>query len=413
MKKKINILNIYIIINILYMLIASFLWKYRYISFNYYSYGYICFLVLNIVFIIIISLKKKYKKNIIDLLLLLCIFFGCISVLFAYNKYFAIFGFMNRNEGLLQICYYMSILFLSSFVKKKKYIIYTMLFTGFIQVIYGFLQVMDVYDFIHVKHKGVTDALGMMSNSNFFGTYMLICLSYSVGFYFDEKHNDKGIIYYVLYIIFTIGLFISNALSSVVGFIGVLIYIIIYSIIKKTYKKMFVILFTFVLILFGLTKVDMTTISNELISLGNETVEISKGNLNDNFGTDRMYVWKETVKLIPKYWLTGVGIDNFYYIYDGKPITMYNGIVCYDKAHNEYLQVLVTQGVFALITYILLFSIILFIGIKESYCHNKLYLVLPIGGYLIQAFFNISVIEVAPLFYMGLGFLINRNNKVL
>ena len=155
----------------------------------------------------------------------------------------------------------------------------------------------------------------------------------------------------------------------------------------------------------------MTTIGTELINLGNETIEISKGNLDDNFGTDRMYVWKETIKIIPNYWLTGVGIENFYYAFDGKPLTTYNGMISYDKVHNEYLQVLITQGVFSFITYILFLSILVFSGIKESYKENKLYLILPVGGYLIQAFFNISVIDVAPLFYIGLGFLINRNTK--
>ena len=153
-----------------------------------------------------------------------------------------------------------------------------------------------------------------------------------------------------------------------------------------------------------------TTIAKELINLGNETIEISKGNFDDNFGTDRMFGWKETIKIIPNYWLTGVGIDNFYYAFNGKPLTINNGIFGYDKVHNEYLQVFITQGVLSFITYILLFANIVFVGIKESYKNDKLYLLLPVGGYMIQAFFNISVIDVAPLFYIGLGLLYDRKS---
>ena len=45
---------------------------------------------------------------------------------------------------------------------------------------------------------------------------------------------------------------------------------------------------------------------------------------------------------------------------------------------------------------------------------KKTYLLIPVVGYLIQAFFNISVIEVAPMFYMALGLCINKDNaKIL
>ena len=47
-------------------------------------------------------------------------------------------------------------------------------------------------------------------------------------------------------------------------------------------------------------------------------------------------------------------------------------------------------------------------------CFNYLPLLLLFIGYCIQAFFNISVIEVAPMFYMALGLCINKDNaKIL
>ena len=337
--------------------------------------------------------------------------FGIISTIFAYNKHDALFGFNNRYEGLLQIIYYLTILFLSSFVdnKYKKYIINTILFTGIIEVIYGFLQVVKFYEFIPIVGKGTTLARGMITNSNFYGTYMLICLSYSLGLFLDTQEKKKKIIYFVLYCLFIVGLLISNALSSIVGFICILIYIIIYSIINKKYKKTILVILSFILILIGLTKADLTFAIKDLIKTKDEIVEISKGNFDDHFGTDRLYVWKETMKIVPKYILTGVGIDNYYYAFDGKPLTIYNGMIQYDKVHNEYLQILVTQGIFSLLSYLILYVIIVINGIKDSFKNKEVYLLLPIIGYLVQAFFNISVIEVAPLFYISLGLLVKRN----
>jgi hypothetical protein len=45
---------------------------------------------------------------------------------------------------------------------------------------------------------------------------------------------------------------------------------------------------------------------------------------------------------------------------------------------------------------------------KDNKKNKEIYLILPIIGYLVQAQFNISVIEVAPFFYIGLGLLIDR-----
>lgn len=405
------ILTIYVIINVLYLLVASYLWCHYKMYFKTYSNGFIALLILNVLMIIYIIIKKKYKKDIIDLVMIFCVLFGCISAIFAYNKQVALFGMYNRYEGLLQICYYITMLFISSNIenKNKRYIIYTILFTGVIEVIYGFLQVMN-YENINVQGKGVILARGMITNSNFYGTYMLICLGSSVGLFFDETERNKKTIYYILSFIFIIGLLISNALSSIVGFICILIYLFIFVLVKKKINKFITLLLTFIIITCGLTISNLTFAIDDLINTKNEILEISKGNFDDHFGTDRMYVWKKTFDIVPENLLNGIGIDNFYYAFNGKPLTIYDGKINYDKVHNEYLQILITQGIFALLSYLILYLIISLKGIKNSYDKNQLYLILPVGGYLVQAFFNISVIEVAPLFYILLGLLYDRKS---
>lgn len=418
MKKSIKnlqfILTCYTILNVLYLLVSSYLWRHSKIYFKTYSNGFIVLLVINILLIIYLLIKNKYKKNIIDLYLILCVLFAVIATIFAFNKEVSLFGMYNRYEGLLQICYYMTILFISSYIeeKNKKYIIYTMLFTGVIEVFYGFMQVMNYYSFFEIRNMGTKLASGMITNSNFYGTYMLICLSYSVGLFLDDKGNNKSAIYFLLFLVFMIGLLISNALSSIVGFICVLIYIFIYCVVNKKYSKYLFVLFIFISTTVGLTFADMTFAISDLIKTKNEIVEISKGNFDDNFGTDRMYVWKNTMKIVPENLINGVGVDNFYYAFDGKPLGIYDGKIVYDKVHNEYLQTLVTQGIFALISYLFLYITISIKGIKDCFKEKKLYLILPVGGYLVQAFFNISVIEVAPLFYISLGLLMQRDNKI-
>ena len=45
------------------------------------------------------------------------------------------------------------------------------------------------------------------------------------------------------------------------------------------------------------------------------TCLLLKGDVKDNFGTGRIYIWKNTLKVVPENMENGVGIDNFYYAF--------------------------------------------------------------------------------------------------
>jgi putative inorganic carbon (HCO3(-)) transporter len=133
-----------------------------------------------------------------------------------------------------------------------------------------------------------------------------------------------------------------------------------------------------------------------------EVKEISTGNLNESYGTNRVHIWKETIKVVPKNIYFGVGIDNFLNAFGDEPLKSERGRMI-DKAHNEYLQILITEGIFTLIAYLIFLISICLKGLKM----NSIYLI-PVFGYLVQAFFNISVIEVAPLLYILMGFIAKK-----
>ena len=75
-----------------------------------------------------------------------------------------------------------------------------------------------------------------------------------------------------------------------------------------------------------------------------------------------------------------------------------------DKAHNEFLHVAAVNGIPAL----LILLSIYYLSFLQLYKNrnndiNKLLFII-ILGYLGQAFFNISVIAVAPVFWIILGY---------
>lgn len=410
-------LTICLIFNVIYMLISSYLHTNMYVTRDTYVFGYYYLLFINFIIILIMIFKNKYKAVKVDLLLFLAILLGVIATLFAYNKEVSILGYGERREGLLHICYYISLVIFSSYVEKEKYkksIINVILLTGLFQFIYGFIQYTNSYMFIPVFYRNLDIAIGTVGNPNFFGTYMLLCLSFLVGYFIDENRKPKQLIYYLLIIIFVIGVLISNALSCILAFILLLCALVVYLLFKKHYLKTVILLSSFLIPLFIYTKLDLTTALSDLFQTKDEIVEISKGNLDDDFGTDRMYLWKRTINVVPKHIWHGVGIDNFAYAFDGASLkSRYGENIFYDKAHNEYLQILVTQGIFALLCWLGIHLLIVNDGLIRVFKENKTYLLIPIVGYIIQSFFNISVIDVAPIFYIALGLCINRKKGKL
>jgi len=425
MKENINKkIVILILINIFYIFASS----YMFITYNflhkYISYGYIALLIVNTIFSVIHYKKGYYRKNITHIFILLLIILGIISTIFAVNVKCSLFGAEQRDEGLFMLIYYLSILYLSSYLNRdsKKVIINFVLLTGTVQALYAVFQVYKL-PFVNIIYNDQPSliktpngtilvkelwATGFLRNPNFFGTYMLICLCFSIGAFVDEKLNKKSIKYIIFIALFLYGLLISNATAAAVGLLFVILYLLIYMIKNKYYKKILIGLFVVVIVTSFAYFTNKTTLIKDIQKTGTESLEIAKGNINDQYGTKRIYIWKNTLKIVPKHLIHGAGIDNFYYAFNGSYLKSPLGQSSYDKAHNEYLQMLVCEGIFALITYLLMIIILVYWGIKNSFKNKEVIFILPVIGYLIQAFFTISIIEIAPLFYLALGFCVHN-----
>lgn len=407
MKKiKDNLLNIYLIINIVLIFLTSCLAFTGVGKYEDFMNVYEVLFFINVVIFITLLIKKKIKLHIYDFFLLLMAIFGILSTIYAIYPGVALYGFIGRYEGLIVILYYYSVFIISSAIprEKRKSIVYTILGFGLIEVVFGILQYNNLV--LNVIHNGDLWITGFTFNPNFYGIIMLICLCYSIGLFIDGETVKKRIVFTVLMVLFLIGLLLSNTTSCVVGFGFIVLYLIYYCIKNKKVNLLLWILIVSINTTFIMSQFNCTTIVDDLIKTKNETVEIAKGHVEDYYGTRRVKLWKETLKVVPKYIVHGAGIDNFFYAFGKKPLII--KYYMYDKAHNEYLQLLVTEGIFALISYLLFYLSVVLIGLKNK---KNNYLLLPVVAYLVQAFFNISVLECAPLFFIGLGLLVDRDDK--
>ena len=148
---------------------------------------------------------------------------------------------------------------------------------------------------------------------------------------------------------------------------------------------------------------DIKTLSREVTSI----TENKK--IKDNFGTGRIHIWKEVIKKSKDNLLWGVGVDNLYNSFSPKLIDPVSGYAV-DKAHNDYLQKLLCEGICSFICYVILLIMIIFHNYKTN---DKINSILFSGffAYITQIFFNISVIRVSPIYWIILGLLMSEEIK--
>lgn len=147
-----------------------------------------------------------------------------------------------------------------------------------------------------------------------------------------------------------------------------------------------------------------------------EASELLHGNWDDSFGSSRLYIWRKATELIPQKPFFGGGPDTFGIRTDAKfeRFDETTGMLIQssvDVAHNEYLNILVNQGILALIFYLTA----LIFAIKEFVQKASMSTITAICGsalicYSIQAFFGISSPTSAPLFWICFAIVVNDNN---
>ena len=96
---------------------------------------------------------------------------------------------------------------------------------------------------------------------------------------------------------------------------------------------------------------------NSLPGTAGELHEMMHGNIDDRFGTGRVYIYRNVLERVPSHLLLGTGPDTIGHMdiapfqrYDAKRGVMVTARI--DVAHNEFLNVLACQGVLALGAYL-------------------------------------------------------------
>jgi O-antigen ligase len=358
------------------------------------------------------------------LILILTVLIG-ISTFFSVDKETSIYGILDRKEGIITLyCYFSIFLFATWFLEREKLkILFKGMAISSIPVsFYGILQhyFMDFLPRNSLKYDN--RAFSFFDNANFFGTYLVLIILLTISLYLSVSSKRIGVLYLFITCLSFVALIFSSTRSGYLGVLGGIIFLSIFVILKRKYlwKKWMTLLASFSLLLVVINILENGAYWNRFNSVISDSYNVISNQTTGHEGSFRIFIWKASLPLVNEYFWFGSGPDTFGLVFpNDKELSGFTDVAKIDKAHNEYLQMGITMGVPALLTYLLLVSIILglaFKAVKRAKEKEKIILygmISAILGYLIQAFFNISVVPVAPLFWALLGFTLAKSRSIL
>ncbi len=387
----------------------------------------------SVILLLLMALKKSqiqfYKS---DILIAAMFFFAILSLIFTKDMEQSLYGHHpTYREGILVFLSYYSVAFLASRIidiKNRKWILKTFLVLAIIETFVGILQFNGLWpypayfgDTVAIGESAFgfpTWAFGFTENSNFFGALTVIFTGLTAGLFLLSKGKIRVLSLFLTAFCFY-GVITTYCRLSLLGMFGMLCYLFLISIIAHklkiqkdalTYKNLLQISGIYIIVYLISILITPELLGN-LLKFSNE---LSSGNMN-TLGSNRLLIWRKGLETVPKYWYVGTGLDNYVYsFYWNNPD--YTGFY-QDKGHNEYIHILVTQGIFALTTWLTLIFYNLVTSAKRFFNTNdeesKLTFILIVmyGGYLCQALANSSVTNVAIYNWIITGLLLFTADK--
>ena len=355
--------------------------------------------------LVLIILHRRLQWDKISLLALFWILLVFIASLNAYNQELAFLGFYNgfgRYEGFLSLfCYVLLWIAAKNYLKinAKRILIF---FSGLIP--FSFYALIQYYgkDPLVINYGFIPRIFSTIGNPNFVGSLAVMLVVLSSALFVLKR---KWVYFYFAMLFFSTLVVCQTRSAWVAGAIVITGLIFYQFIIKKNFLYPFYLVMGYILvclILFNTQKQNTVIQKSKTIA---KEMDLS----NEYGGSGRLKIWSITNKVLQQNPLSGVGPENLKLAIKEEQPKLHNEYyrrtrTTIDKAHNEYLHMAVTCGIPALCTYLLL----IFMSFKSSirsilastWC---MAVCLAVTAYLIQAFFNISVIAVAPVFWIFLG----------
>lgn len=349
----------------------------------------------------------KYKEQKIAVVYLMFYF---IATLFSENIVVSILGNDFRYEGIIMIGIYILLFIMASkYIVINEKLIKIVLIAASIMGVYSIIQYYG-FDPIQKWSMGkiyVEQSISFLRNRNVLGSYVSLFIPLSMGLYIFRGNKVycyiSSVIFASMLCSMTRAVWVSFLVFSIIGLVFVYKN-------KEMLKRVGVIIVIFTTIFSSISVLSNFGIGGNGENLfGRAISTIEDGvKFDEQSGSGRIKIWKGVIKCIKGNNLFGTGPDTMKLELESEGIFFKTH---YDKSHNEFLEIWLTGGLFALISYLLLVGLILYKLIKKRKDDNIKIMILIVVSYVVQSFFSNSVILVAPLYWIMLGAFVKYVNE--
>ncbi len=333
------------------------------------------------------------RYRIVGYLLFLWVLTQGLATFFSIDWYTSVFGYYGRyNGGLLSTVMYAALIYIGIQIfdrQNLKLLWFIALLTGCMVLIWGLPGRLLNFDLSCYVFRGEwtiscwTDdfrpherMFSTLGQPNWLGTYFAVLVLAAYGLAQQVTQQWKRYVMYGMSIFLSLGLWFTGSRSAQLGLlIGAALLLARY-LSSKLSKRVFLSIATIIVAI--------------CIGIGGwyvrSLVRISPGSITHS-GSIRLIVWEGAIKLFARYPLLGTGPETFAYAYPLTRPARHNLTTekdfIYNKAHNEFLNILASSGVVGFSGYILLIGSALYISYqKKRYALTAAMVALHVANFL-------------------------------
>lgn len=331
------------------------------------------------------SLQHVFKKVPWITLLFVHLVWFFFSVVFSMHIYTSIFGYYSRfHGGLFSVGAYLALflVYIFEFGAKPEVFVkfcFALVFSSFIVSIYAVLQHFGIDNQYWVQDSA-SRVFSFLGQPNWLAAWLLMVIPLSWAFYFAERKGFLKIVFFVLSVITFTAFWFTYSLSGLLGFVVVVgFFFIVFPIQARSfYPKgtVFILALAYGFIITCYSGPYLERIEGAWRHLvGNYEVYASELNIAGGGDTAqiRKIVWRGALdvwKSSPKVFLVGTGPETFAYAFLPHRPSELNKTseweFLYNRAHNEYLDVLTEQGAFGLLSYLAYVGVFVWWGLGKD-----------------------------------------------
>lgn len=364
------------------------------------------------------TLRKTLLKSSGEKLLLLYLSLALVATAFSVDPYVSFFGSVDKLHGWLAWFCFISMFFFAYHLipaGKTVAIIQTLVYASTLVAIYGILQ----HFFLeHIpgagvqaeRYTGFVKSWAFFDNPNHFGTYLVIVMLLAMTLYLMAKTTKQWAIYLGINCLLLVPMLYTLSRGSWIALLlgmGLFTLFVVYKQ-KHLWKRWGILLASYIIIFTTVNVSDSSFYFNRMASVG-EDINSVLTDMDDSHraGSGRWGIWKRSLEVARDNPLLGTGPSTFSLVYF--TTEEQRAASSLDNSHNDYIEIAMSMGLPALLVYLAFFVVVLkksLAAVHHLHGREKILmtgLIIVLVSYLVKVMFNISVVTIAPIFWLLVG----------